>query len=125
MFSGKQVNAIKFELPNKMALKTYFDKKSDLVIGSEISMDMGGEKMSMVAEMINIVPNAKLSAADMRYRLPRTAKKFVQPDYNAKLLPVGKLAEKFDLVSLKGDHITLDSAAQNKKAVLVNFWFYG
>lgn len=43
---------------------------------------------------------------------------------NDGLLPVGKKAPAFSLPNPKGGTIALQNTLKNKKAVLVNFWFY-
>ncbi len=77
------------------------------------------------AEISNIRENPDLAPSDLAFQIPTTAKEYKQPDYTAKLIGVGQLAEKFDLTGLDQDRITLDSAGAGKKAILVNFWFYG
>ena len=60
--------------------------------------------------------------------LPRNAKPFKQPespDYNAKLVAVGKSAPVFAVPSPAGGSVSLAESTADHKAVLVNFWFYG
>ena len=83
------------------------------------------QKAAFVSEISNVRLNPSLTKAAFAYTLPRNAKLMETPNYDAKLVAVGEFAEKFDLARLDQDHLTFDDAAKGKKAVLVNFWFYG
>jgi len=102
-----------------------FVNPDKVVTRATIEIKQEKQVYTLGAELTNLKLNAPVTAADIAFTVPKTASLYKPPDYNSKLIPVGKLAEKFDLVALKGDHITLDDAARGKKAVLVNFWFYG
>lgn len=41
------------------------------------------------------------------------------------LLPLGRQAPLFTLPTPTGGEISLSAALQGKKALLINFWFYG
>lgn len=77
------------------------------------------------AEFLEFTENTPVLPVDLAFELPKQAKPYKAPNYSANLVPVGKRAEKFDLVGLNQDRITFDSASAGKRAVLVNFWFYG
>ena len=69
-----------------------------------------------------------LSDASFAYVPPPGAILYTPPtldDYNKKLLPVGSMAPRFALSAPTGGKTTLADALKGKKAVLVNFWFYG
>jgi len=90
-----------------------------------MEMKQGDKKYSLGADLADVRINAPVTAAQLAFNLPKNAKKYEQPDYNAKLIAVGKFAEKFDMAALDQDRLTFDDAARGKRAVLVNFWFYG
>ena len=48
-----------------------------------------------------------------------------EPSFDEKLIPVGKDAPDFQLPQPGGNRIALSDVRKEKKAVLVNFWFYG
>ena len=77
------------------------------------------------SEIAQLKLNADLADTDFAYTLPPNAKEMQMPDYDAKLVPVGKQVPVFDLLKPNGGKVTLTSALKGKKAVLVNFWFYG
>jgi hypothetical protein len=53
-----------------------------------------------------------------------TVRAYQYPQFEAKLLPAGKVAPDFNLPMLRGGQLSLTDARRGKKAVLVNFWFY-
>lgn len=76
----------------------------------------------------NIKKNVPLADASFAYVPPRGATMPEQnslDEYNKKLLPVGSVAPNFALSAPAGGRVELAKALKGKKAVLVNFWFYG
>jgi outer membrane lipoprotein-sorting protein len=108
-----------------MSTTTLYVRPDRLVTRVRIDVKQESQSLAVSAELTDVKVNGPIRAADLAFRLPKTAKLYKQPDFDAKLLRVGAMAEKFDLVALQGDNITLDRVAKGKKAVLVNFWFYG
>jgi hypothetical protein len=53
-----------------------------------------------------------------------TVRAYQYPQFEAKLLPAGKVAPDFNLPMPRGGQLSLTDARRGKKAVLVNFWFY-
>lgn len=128
-YAGKEtIGARTYEvLEQKAAEQTtriYVDS-SKLITRLTVDVKQGDQTFAVGAELASVKLNVPLTASDLAFQLPKTAKLYKQPDYNAKLIPVGKMAEKFDLMGLAEKHVTLDDAGAGKKAVLVNFWFYG
>lgn len=75
--------------------------------------------------------NLKLNGEDetrFSLDLPQGYTRFVPPprrDYAEKLIPVGQAAPDFELPTPDGARLSLSGALQDKRPVLLNFWFYG
>jgi outer membrane lipoprotein-sorting protein len=80
-------------------------------------------------EMQEILSSYKLNALIpekvFAYVPPKTAKLYEQPSYDAKLLPTNSKAPEFNLATPEGGRVSLANVLKEKKAVLINFWFYG
>ena len=90
-------------------------------------MTVGGQAAKMDFTISSVDADKALTAADFAFTPPPGAKLMEQPkepDYNAKLVPVGKPAPAFSLPTPKGGKLSLTQGLENKKALLVNFWFY-
>ena len=88
----------------------------------------GVQSVKLDAALTNIKRNAPLNDAAFAYVPPKDATLYEPPSldaYNKKLLPVGSVAPKFALSAPTGGRLELAEAIKGKKAVLVNFWFYG
>jgi len=121
---GEEFDKLVFVEPGESRFRyTMYVSANKLMKRFEI--EMKGQPVRMVSEMSNVKLNPHLTAVDFAFKLPKTARLYEQPKYDANLLQVGKLAEKFDLVGLTQDRVLFDEVVKSKKAVLVNFWFYG
>jgi outer membrane lipoprotein-sorting protein len=72
--------------------------------------------------------NAPMTAAQFAYRAPRGYTAMKQPEapsYEKALVAVGKPAPDFNLPQPGGVNLALTDMLKEKKAVLINFWFYG
>ena len=56
---------------------------------------------------------------------PKQAVRYDLSDPDGKLIPVGEKAFRFKVPTPDRKRLTLDEILKDKKAVLVNFWFYG
>jgi outer membrane lipoprotein-sorting protein len=104
---------------------TLYISSDKLVTRVNIGVKQGDQALSLDSTLKNVKLNTDLADADFAYKLPANAKEMQMPDYDAKLVKVGKPAPTFDLLKPNGGKVTLASALKGKKAVLVNFWFYG
>jgi outer membrane lipoprotein-sorting protein len=92
-----------------------------LMEGIELAGMPGGGKLTMWLK--NMKVNGPLDQKRFAYTPPA--------DYNTQkgpedsLLPEGKDAPDFRLPQLGGTELALSDARKDKKAVLINFWFYG
>ena len=117
---------VKVEPTGNGATLTYWIGKADhLIHRTEMIRSANGQSMTQTNTLSNIKLNAPKKAADFAFDPPRGAKLFEQPDYEAKLVPVGNLAPRFLAPAPTGGDVALTDALKGKKAVLVNFWFYG
>ncbi len=94
----------------------------------ETTPQKGGQVMKLNAALTNVKLNVPLTEAAFAYVPPKGATLFTPPsldEYNKKLLAVGSVAPKFTLSAPSGGRVELAEALKGKKALLVNFWFYG
>ena len=101
---------------------------SKLVTRMDMRITQGGQTVDYDAVLKNVKVDVTLSDATFAYAPPKGATLYKAPtmdDYNNKLLAVNSVAPTFALSTPTGGKLTLEDALKNKKAVLVNFWFYG
>lgn len=94
----------------------------------EITAPSGGPGLKVDAVLTNVKRNAPLTKAEFAYVPPKDAAQYTPPspeEFNKKLLAVGSVAPRFVLSAPTGGRLELAEALKGKKAVLVNFWFYG
>jgi outer membrane lipoprotein-sorting protein len=97
----------------------------NLIVQAVLSADSANQKVKLSATLRNIKRNITLDSAAFAYTPPKSASPYKEPDYAANLIAVGKDAPKFELLRPEGGKISLENTLKDKKAVLVNFWFYG
>lgn len=104
----------------------YFFGPSGLPEGRELRYREEGATMLQSAWIHGLRLNTPLAEKQFAYRPPADFKLYEEPDLNASLLPEGKDAPDFLLPQPGGGtQLALSEARKGKKAVLVNFWFYG
>ncbi len=81
-----------------------------------------GEREVQSSKLSNVKLNGELKAADFAYTGPKPVER---PSPAAGLLPVGQSAPDFILPLPGAGNLGLTEARKGKKAVLINFWFYG
>jgi len=94
----------------------------------DLEVGVGAQKIQVDAVLTNIKKNVPLTEAGFAYAPPKDAVVLEVPsleEFNKKLLPVGSAAPRFALSALSGGKVELAEVLKGKKAVLVNFWFYG
>lgn len=95
-----------------------------------VAMDIKQGTMTShyIAVLNNLQVGMPLAKTAFAYAPPRTAKLFQPPSndsYEAKLVAIGKDAPNFTIPSPSGGQVALGEALRGKKALLLNFWFYG
>jgi outer membrane lipoprotein-sorting protein len=104
-----------------------FDPATKLPVGFEA----GGSGFTMQMSFEDVKLDAGLTAKDFEWTPPAGWTKFEPPaptapsDYTKNLLKLGSKAPAFSLNTPAGSKMSLKTAMAGKKAVLVNFWFYG
>lgn len=78
----------------------------------------------MTNTLTGITLNAASKAADFAFIPPAGARALTRPNFDATLIPVGKPAPDFQLPQPGGQLLSLEKTLKEKKAVLINFWFY-
>ncbi len=116
------VKATREREPKKLTL---FFGTSGLIEGIESDLSMAGEPAHLRTWMRNLQLNPAFKPKQFAYTPPKGFQAIVQPDFNKSLLAVGKTAPDFKLPMPGGGEYSLAEALKDKKAVLVNFWFYG
>jgi peroxiredoxin len=112
-YSGKLYIA-----PNKLATR--------LEVNYPPTPDTLATKLEVV--LTNVKIDRPLPADTFAYTLPKDATPYKGhsiEDYNSMLLPVGSVAPSFAVAAPIGGRVELADALKGKKAVLINFWFYG
>lgn len=126
---GKECQVIEAtaEKPISHTIKLYVSP-AKLVTRSTIDLKQGQDTIKLTADLSNVQVDQPLTTAAFTFTPPKTAKLYQPPkqeDMEASLVAVGKEAPKFSLPTPTGGHVALTDALKDKKAVLVNFWFYG
>jgi outer membrane lipoprotein-sorting protein len=108
--------------------KHYFDA-AGLPVGAEQKLKFGTEEVTQLIWLRNIKLNPAVTPQQMAFVPPAGYKKFDpssgMADLEKKLLKVGAAAPDFQLPQPGGARLELSEARKGKKAVLINFWFYG
>ncbi|MCC2671886.1 MAG: resA 10 [Armatimonadetes bacterium] len=106
-------------------VRFFVSPRDFLIYRMEQITGMGAEEVKQTATMKNVRTNGTVADAFFKWTPPKTAKMFEAPDFEKSLIAVGKKAPDFDLDRPEGGRLALSSVLKEKKATLVNFWFYG
>ncbi|MFN3650299.1 MAG: hypothetical protein ACK47B_12045 [Armatimonadota bacterium] len=93
--------------------------------GAEMTFGNGEQKLTQRIWIKNLKLDAPLTAQQFAFKVPAGFEEFKQPDFEDSLLKVGSKAPSFQLPTPDGQQLSLEQALQGKKAVVINFWFYG
>jgi len=85
----------------------------------------GGPAITVTNHLTNLRLNVPHKATEFAFVPPKGAKLFERPDYEAKLVKVGEVAPRFVAPAPTGGEVSLSDGIKGKKALIVNFWFYG
>ena len=126
---GTEYDVVKFSDPKPYPyVSTLYIAPNKLATRLEMELNQDGRAIKLDAVLRNVKTDVALPAAAFAYTPPKGATLYAPPsldDYNKKLLPVGSAAPMFALSAPTGGKVELAEALKGKKAVLVNFWFYG
>ena len=115
--------------PFSYALKLFIRSDNHLMSRMEINAESKGKKLFQSQDFLNYKLNAPIANGSFAISLPKGAKLYAPPtqseDPSDSLIPVGKTAPAFSLPNPAGGNVSLSESLRGKKAVLVNFWFYG
>jgi thiol-disulfide isomerase/thioredoxin len=101
----------------------YFFGPSGLLEGVEAKINEKEKSGAASLWLKNVRLNAPTTADQFAYTPPADFKE--RTDSSSSLLAVGARAPDFRLPLPGGGEVSLASSRQGKKAVLINFWFYG
>jgi outer membrane lipoprotein-sorting protein len=97
-----------------------------LVQGVTLEQTTNGQTLKLEEFFSNVKVGTKLPATLFAYKPPADYKPYAPPKYDEKLLAVGKEAPAFELTKPDDkSKVSLAKMLDGRKAVLVNFWFYG
>ena len=124
--NGKSYTVLSFKTAGEPAMegKAYFDS-TGLLVGMDQSVKASNEAVQQSFWLKNVKLNAPLAAQSFAFTPPAGYRKFEPPNYDKSLLAVGTTAPEFQLARPGGERLALSESLKGKKAVLVNFWFYG
>jgi len=127
MVNGKEVHLVRTKLTMPDRTVVYAIGKNDgLIHRSELTMSLqGGLRRRQVNELTNLKLNPPLTPAEFKFTPPPGAEEFTPPDFAGRLIPVGREAPAFTLPAPEGGKVSLTGLLKGRKALLVNFWFYG
>lgn len=94
----------------------------------DLEIKQADQTVKLDAILKNVKVDASLADTAFAYELPKGATEYKPPtleDMNKKLLAVNSVAPNFVLSSPNEGKVELAQILKGKKAVLVNFWFYG
>jgi outer membrane lipoprotein-sorting protein len=124
--NGKSYTVLSFKTAGEPSMegKVYFDA-TGLLVGMDQTVKAGQQSIQQSFWLKNVKLNVPLTAQSFAFTPPAGYQKFEEPDYDKSLLAVGATAPEFQLARPGGEHLALSDSLKGKKAVLVNFWFYG
>jgi outer membrane lipoprotein-sorting protein len=127
--AGREYDVIEVAFPKPSeTIVRWFISPEDKLVHRVVSVPKDPAAASITAEITNVRSGGAVAEDAFAWTPPATAKLYAPPtlaDYEKKLIPVSMPAPSFDLPMPGGGRLSLESALQGKKAVLVNFWFYG
>lgn len=91
----------------------------------EVKDESGKVSVTQEETYSNLKINAPIPNQRFAYAPPKDATLYKEANYEEKLLPVSSRAPEFNLATPNGERVSLAKTLKEKKAVLVNFWFYG
>jgi outer membrane lipoprotein-sorting protein len=123
---GKEYDVLQVTQDQPQHTVTKFYVGADkLVLRTQMEMTVNKETITMIIALNNVKKDLPATASDFAYKLPKGAVVFKQPNYDEKLVAVGKDAPTFSIPTLKGTELTIYEATKTKKVLMLNFWFYG
>lgn len=91
--------------------------------GVELSDRSEGDPQTLSVWLRDVKLNVPLEPKQFEYSPLANFEMLRSPETS--LLPLGQVAQDFDLPQPGGGRLSLEQALKGKKAVLINFWFYG
>jgi outer membrane lipoprotein-sorting protein len=112
--------------PGQVQTDTWYIAPDNLIhrTTTEVKQEDGSFQKTDVT-LKNVRIGHTFHVADFAFVLPNGAKRLELPADTTRLLPVGVQAPPFVLPTPGGGQISLRESLAGKKALLVNFWFYG
>lgn len=131
-FGGRQAEAIQLVPAAEGGIKgstikeeLIVDPRTYLPLGSRGNHLYKGRTSTSEGRYVDLQVNPTLSVGDFSYSPPPTAHRYTGPNYDDKLLKPGQAAPNFTVATSSGARVNLSSALAGKKALVLNFWFYG
>lgn len=104
-------------------------KADHCIYRTVMTVNLGNNrKYTRTVALSNLKRDVEIADDTFVFTAPEGMKEWTPPppvDYNAKLVPIGTAAPDFTVPNAAGGEISLTKAREGKKAILVNFWFYG
>jgi hypothetical protein len=123
--NGKSYQVVEVAGPAAEQKTRLYFGPGGLLEGSEVEMKDESRTIRQRTWLKNIYLNAALKPAEFAYKPPADYKPYERPDFEKSLVAVGKPAPSFRLPQPGGlGELALEDTLKDKKAVLINFWFY-
>jgi len=122
---GKSYEVIEFKRAGGAGTGKAFFGPSGLAERVELVEKEGEASSTSTVVMTNLRLDTPARPAEFAFKPGPGFKPVEEPSYEKALVAVGKKAPDFRLPQLGGVQLALSDALKSKKAVLVNFWFYG
>jgi hypothetical protein len=121
----KRYQVVRIAAPSGRGTTDLYIGSSGLIEACSARISSGDTRVTMFQQATSVRLNLRLPPDRFAYK-PRRGFTLAQDegDPEQKLLAVGKPAPDFDLPVPGGGRLALSQIRNQKKAVLVNFWFY-
>lgn len=119
-----QVVEVRGDKPYDFTLRCYVGANK-LVTRTALQMKLGDKTITFGTVLSKVKVNDVLPDSTFAFVPPKEAVLYDLSDPDNKLIPVGEKAYRFSVPTPTGERLALEGLLKDKKAVLVNFWFYG
>ena len=111
--------------PRPEQVRRFYVGPSGLVEGAVVTLGNSEMQRTYRTWLKNVKLDQPMKAEEFAFAPPEGFRPYEPPNFEKNLLAVGKEAPDFNLPQPEGNRLSLSDTVKEKKAVLINFWFYG